>query len=86
MAQAESIEHRYIVRVTNQSKTQHYECPTDSRDEAVQYARTAIEDGCRHATVVLSGSGGVTVSWWNKTELDLYKIAHPDWKPGPWQG
>jgi len=76
---------RYIVRVTNRTKTQSMECPTDSREEADQYARTAIEDGCRNATVVLSGGGGVNVSWWNEVELDLYKQAHPDWEAGPWK-
>lgn len=73
---------RYIVRITNRAHTQHLECPTDSREVAEQYARTAIEDGCRNATVLLSGGGGHTVSWWNDVELGLYKAAHPDWKAG----
>lgn len=77
---------RYIVRVTNRAKTQHYECPTDDRDEAEQYARTAIEDGCHNATVILSGGGGLVVSWWNQVELDGYKRAHPDWQAGPLKG
>lgn len=73
---------RYVVRVTNASKVQHLECATEDRDEADQYARTAIEDGCRHATVILAGGGGTTVSWWNPTELALYRHRHPEWRPG----
>lgn len=80
------VDGRYVVRVINRSKTQHYECPTSSRGEAEQYARTAIEDGCRTATVLLAGGGGVVVSWWSELELKIYKWENPDWKAGPWQG
>lgn len=76
-----AVEGRYVVRVVNRSHTINLECNTDDREVAEQYARTAIADNCRNATVILF-IGGSTVSWWNKVELLRYQSAHPDWKPG----
>lgn len=62
---------RYRVRVVNKAGLESSECPTDDRHRAEEYARTAVEDGCATATVVLT-NGGHQVSWWDATELRLW--------------
>jgi uncharacterized linocin/CFP29 family protein len=62
---------RYRVLVTNKSGVTHQECPTDDRPKAEEYARQAIEDGCRTAIVVLA-KNGFTVSWWDIEEWERW--------------
>lgn len=66
---------RYVCKITNASGLVNLEGQTNDRDEADDYCRVAIEDHCRAALVMLT-SGSVTVSWWNDTEVKLYRAKH----------
>jgi hypothetical protein len=53
----------FSVKVVDLLGIERIEHPTAERDDAEVYAREAIEDGCRAATVIYARSGQVLSTW-----------------------